>query len=133
VVLGTSDNGTGGSTWKQPSRKNDNNSISIRFQATHRFITVESGLTEPEVDGKPLLSLNDLEARLVFTRCKVSKCVAIADMTSDMTSALCRRVSAVRVEHAGPPLGVRRRPEPGGRQVRPVLLGAVVLRHFAVH
>jgi len=42
------------------------------FQATYRFITVESGLMEPEVDGKPLLSLNDLEARLVFTRCKVS-------------------------------------------------------------
>jgi len=28
---------------------------------------------EPEVDGKPLLPLNDLEARLVFTRCKVSE------------------------------------------------------------
>ncbi|XP_050428180.1 uncharacterized protein LOC126838097 isoform X2 [Adelges cooleyi] len=40
------------------------------MQATYRFITVESGLMEPEVDGKPLLSLNDLEARLVFTRCK---------------------------------------------------------------
>ncbi|KAL4148361.1 hypothetical protein QTP88_002625 [Uroleucon formosanum] len=40
------------------------------MQTTYRFITVESGLMEPEVDGKPLLSLNDLEARLVFTRCK---------------------------------------------------------------
>ncbi|XP_050535694.1 uncharacterized protein LOC126902449 isoform X2 [Daktulosphaira vitifoliae] len=40
------------------------------MQATYRFITVESGLMEPDVDGKPLLSLNDLETRLVFTRCK---------------------------------------------------------------
>ncbi|XP_025409452.1 uncharacterized protein LOC112682900 [Sipha flava] len=40
------------------------------MQATYRFITAESGLMEPDIDGKPLLSLNDLEARLVFTRCK---------------------------------------------------------------
>jgi hypothetical protein len=27
---------------------------------------------EPEGEGRPLLSLQDLESRLVFTRCKVS-------------------------------------------------------------
>jgi hypothetical protein len=32
-----------------------------------------SGLMEPEGDGRPLLSLQDLESRLVFTRCKVSE------------------------------------------------------------
>jgi len=31
-----------------------------------------SGLMEPEGEGRPLLSLQDLESRLVFTRCKVS-------------------------------------------------------------
>jgi hypothetical protein len=36
---------------------------------------------EPEVDGKPLLSLNDLEARLVFTRCKVSISIIGITMT----------------------------------------------------
>ncbi|XP_054270896.1 uncharacterized protein LOC128991751 [Macrosteles quadrilineatus] len=40
------------------------------FQAAYRDITVESGLMEPEVEGRPLLSLQDLESRLVFTRCK---------------------------------------------------------------
>ncbi|VVC32176.1 PDZ domain,C2 domain,Dbl homology (DH) domain,PH domain-like [Cinara cedri] len=40
------------------------------MQTTYRFITMESGQTEPDVENKPLLSLGDLEARLVFTRCK---------------------------------------------------------------
>ncbi|KAG8323074.1 hypothetical protein J6590_013067 [Homalodisca vitripennis] len=40
------------------------------FQTAYRDITVESGLMEPEVEGRPLLSLQDLESRLVFTRCK---------------------------------------------------------------
>jgi hypothetical protein len=31
-----------------------------------------AGLMEPEGEGRPLLSLQDLESRLVFTRCKVS-------------------------------------------------------------
>ncbi|RZF40107.1 hypothetical protein LSTR_LSTR002510 [Laodelphax striatellus] len=40
------------------------------LETTYRDVTVESGLMEPEGDGKPLLSLQDLESRLVFTRCK---------------------------------------------------------------
>jgi hypothetical protein len=44
------------------------------LQATYRDATVGSGLMEPEGDGRPLLSLQDLESRLVFTRCKVSVC-----------------------------------------------------------
>ncbi|XP_014251593.1 uncharacterized protein LOC106667875 [Cimex lectularius] len=40
------------------------------MQATYREITVESGLMEPDGEGRPLLSLQDLESRLVFTRCK---------------------------------------------------------------
>ncbi|CAH1400911.1 unnamed protein product, partial [Nezara viridula] len=40
------------------------------MQTTYRDITVESGLMEPEGEGRPLLSLQDLESRLVFTRCK---------------------------------------------------------------
>ncbi|XP_071451512.1 uncharacterized protein [Hetaerina americana] len=40
-------------------------------QATYREITVGGGLMEPDVEGRPpLLSLQDLESRLVFTRCK---------------------------------------------------------------
>ncbi|XP_073988009.1 protostome-specific GEF isoform X3 [Rhodnius prolixus] len=40
------------------------------MQAAYREITVESGLMEPDGEGRPLLSLQDLESRLVFTRCK---------------------------------------------------------------
>lgn len=36
------------------------------------FKEVTAGLMEPEVEGRPLLSVQDLESRLVFTRCKVS-------------------------------------------------------------
>ncbi|XP_039287926.1 uncharacterized protein LOC111053522 [Nilaparvata lugens] len=46
------------------------NKVVQDFQSTYRDVTVESGLMEPEGDGKPLLSLQDLESRLVFTRCK---------------------------------------------------------------
>lgn len=42
------------------------------LQATYRDATMGSGLMEPEGEGRPLLSLQDLESRLVFTRCKVS-------------------------------------------------------------
>jgi len=44
-------------------------------QTAYRTLTSESGLMEPEGsgDGRPLLSLHDLESRVVFTRCKVSK------------------------------------------------------------
>ncbi|XP_069696401.1 uncharacterized protein PsGEF [Periplaneta americana] len=40
------------------------------LQATYRDATMGSGLMEPEGEGRPLLSLQDLESRLVFTRCK---------------------------------------------------------------
>lgn len=37
-------------------------------------MTAEAGLMEPPVgEGRPLLSVQDLENRLVFTKCKVSK------------------------------------------------------------
>lgn len=39
------------------------------MQTTYREVT--AGLMEPEVEGRPLLSVQDLESRLVFTRCKV--------------------------------------------------------------
>lgn len=35
-------------------------------------MTAGSGLMGLAGDGKPLLSVSDLESRLVFTRCKVS-------------------------------------------------------------
>uniref|UniRef100_A0A8D9A3D9 Rho1 guanine nucleotide exchange factor 1 n=1 Tax=Cacopsylla melanoneura TaxID=428564 RepID=A0A8D9A3D9_9HEMI len=41
-----------------------------QYQSTYKEITVESGLMEPKGEGKPLLTLQDLESRLVFTRCK---------------------------------------------------------------
>ncbi|KAI5726801.1 hypothetical protein M8J76_008823 [Diaphorina citri] len=41
-----------------------------QYQTTYKEITVESGLMEPKGEGKPLLTLQDLESRLVFTRCK---------------------------------------------------------------
>ncbi|CAH0384661.1 unnamed protein product [Bemisia tabaci] len=41
-----------------------------QFQISYREMTLKSGLMEPEGDGRPLLSLQDLESRLVFTRCK---------------------------------------------------------------
>ncbi|XP_065200428.1 uncharacterized protein PsGEF isoform X2 [Planococcus citri] len=40
------------------------------LQATYRDITVESGLMDCSTEGRPILSLQDLESRLVFTRCK---------------------------------------------------------------
>ena len=46
------------------------------LQATYRDATMGSGLMEPEGEGRPLLSLQDLESRLVFTRCKVSATTA---------------------------------------------------------
>nr|CAD7434548.1 unnamed protein product [Timema monikensis] len=40
------------------------------LQSMYRDVTMGSGLMEPEGEGRPLLSLQDLESRLVFTRCK---------------------------------------------------------------
>lgn len=51
---------------------------SRRFQLTYREITVGSGLMEPTGEGRPLLSVQDLESRLVFTKCKVSIAFFIA-------------------------------------------------------
>ena len=49
--------------------KNLTNVIS-ELQAAYREITVGGGLMEPLGEGRPLLSLQDLESRLVFTKCK---------------------------------------------------------------
>uniref|UniRef100_A0A182SSE9 Uncharacterized protein n=1 Tax=Anopheles maculatus TaxID=74869 RepID=A0A182SSE9_9DIPT len=38
--------------------------------AAYREITVGGGLMEPIGEGRPLLTLQDLEARMVFTKCK---------------------------------------------------------------
>lgn len=43
----------------------------LLLQITYREITSEGGLMEPSGEGRPLLSLQDLESRLVFTKCKV--------------------------------------------------------------
>lgn len=40
------------------------------LQTTHREITVGKGLMEPMGEGRPLLTLQNLESRLVFTKCK---------------------------------------------------------------
>ncbi|XP_066147516.1 uncharacterized protein PsGEF isoform X1 [Euwallacea fornicatus] len=40
------------------------------MQITYREITSEGGLMEPCGEGRPLLSMQDLESRLVFTKCK---------------------------------------------------------------
>ncbi|XP_063235064.1 uncharacterized protein LOC134537975 [Bacillus rossius redtenbacheri] len=40
------------------------------MQVMYREVTTGAGLMEPEGEGRPLLSLQDLESRLVFTRCK---------------------------------------------------------------
>lgn len=49
--------------------KNFTNVIS-ELQAAYREITVGGGLMEPIGEGRPLLTLQDLESRLVFTKCK---------------------------------------------------------------
>lgn len=41
------------------------------YQLIYREITAEAGLMEPLGEGRPLLSVQDLENRLVFTKCKV--------------------------------------------------------------
>lgn len=46
------------------------NTVIRALQATYREITVGEGLMEPLGEGRPLLSLQDLEARMVFTKCK---------------------------------------------------------------
>ncbi|XP_059484635.1 uncharacterized protein LOC132202026 isoform X3 [Neocloeon triangulifer] len=43
------------------------------FETTYKDITANSGLMEPDSEGKPLLSIQDLESRLVFTKCKPFK------------------------------------------------------------
>lgn len=47
--------------------------ISVFLQLTYRDITSSFGLMEPVGEGRPLLTVQDLENRLVFTKCKVSK------------------------------------------------------------
>lgn len=49
--------------------KNFTNVINA-FQSAYREITVGEGLMEPLGEGRPLLTLQDLESRLVFTKCK---------------------------------------------------------------
>ncbi|XP_055902055.1 uncharacterized protein LOC129938474 isoform X2 [Eupeodes corollae] len=45
-------------------------SVINELQAAYREITVSSGLMEPLGEGRPLLTLQDLESRMVFTKCK---------------------------------------------------------------
>ncbi|KFB44000.1 AGAP004701-PA-like protein [Anopheles sinensis] len=49
---------------------NNFNSIISELQIAYREITVGGGLMEPIGEGRPLLTLQDLEARMVFTKCK---------------------------------------------------------------
>ncbi|XP_028896240.2 uncharacterized protein LOC105212745 isoform X2 [Zeugodacus cucurbitae] len=44
--------------------------VIAELQAAYREITVSSGLMEPLGEGRPLLTLQDLESRMVFTKCK---------------------------------------------------------------
>ncbi|XP_067635413.1 uncharacterized protein PsGEF isoform X3 [Eurosta solidaginis] len=44
--------------------------VIAELQAAYREITVTSGLMEPLGEGRPLLTLQDLESRMVFTKCK---------------------------------------------------------------
>ncbi|XP_050293542.1 uncharacterized protein LOC126734076 [Anthonomus grandis grandis] len=46
------------------------NQIVHEMQVSYREITSEGGLMEPCGEGRPLLSVQDLENRLVFTKCK---------------------------------------------------------------
>ncbi|CAG9817963.1 unnamed protein product [Phaedon cochleariae] len=46
------------------------NQIIHDLQLTYREITSEAGLMEPLGEGRPLLTVQDLENRLVFTKCK---------------------------------------------------------------
>ncbi|XP_056640815.1 uncharacterized protein LOC130447811 [Diorhabda sublineata] len=46
------------------------NELVHQLQLTYREITSESGLMEPSGEGRPLLTVQDLENRLVFTKCK---------------------------------------------------------------
>lgn len=45
-------------------------SVINALQTSYREITVNEGIMEPLGEGRPLLTLQDLEARLVFTKCK---------------------------------------------------------------
>lgn len=38
---------------------------------------MEAGLMEPTGEGRPLLTVQDLESRMVFTKCKVSKVIKV--------------------------------------------------------
>uniref|UniRef100_A0A182K2Z5 DH domain-containing protein n=1 Tax=Anopheles christyi TaxID=43041 RepID=A0A182K2Z5_9DIPT len=49
---------------------NNFHSIISELQIAYREITVGGGLMEPIGEGRPLLTLQDLEARMVFTKCK---------------------------------------------------------------
>ncbi|KAL3278199.1 hypothetical protein HHI36_013538 [Cryptolaemus montrouzieri] len=46
------------------------NQVVQEMQLTYREITSEAGLMEPTGGGRPLLTVQDLENRLVFTKCK---------------------------------------------------------------
>ncbi|KAJ8981014.1 hypothetical protein NQ317_019693, partial [Molorchus minor] len=46
------------------------NQVVHDLQVTYREITSEAGLMEPVGEGRPLLTVQDLENRLVFTKCK---------------------------------------------------------------
>ncbi|XP_053676262.1 uncharacterized protein LOC128726473 [Anopheles nili] len=49
---------------------NNFTNIISELQTAYREITVGGGLMEPIGEGRPLLTLQDLEARMVFTKCK---------------------------------------------------------------
>lgn len=51
---------------------NVNASTLKNFQIAYHDVTAGAGLMGPIGEGRPLLSVADLESRLVFTRCKVS-------------------------------------------------------------
>ncbi|XP_060527393.1 uncharacterized protein LOC132702642 [Cylas formicarius] len=46
------------------------NRVVHEMQVSYREMTAEAGLMEPTGEGRPLLSVQDLENRLVFTKCR---------------------------------------------------------------
>lgn len=56
----------------QPNSEECNHFTAVisALQTSYREITINEGIMEPLGEGRPLLTLQDLEARLVFTKCK---------------------------------------------------------------
>lgn len=91
------------------------------LDTSYREWTAVAGIMEPSEEGRPLLSVQDLESRLVFTRCKVNKPLP-SHPNTDSFVALCSKCARETMD-------IWRGLEQGRRAIRATVLGPPIQRH----